>query len=349
MKSLTNFPKNKAKIFDPLDYGIECREQVAVKSRYQGDVGIEIELEGNHLPHSGCTAVGNVQWVYHNDGSLRAVGGIGAGGAEYVLSEPIGTADVRTATENLFRFLVMDSKATIQNSTRCSTHVHLNMQDMKVNQLASFVSLWAMFEDALSVWCGSHRAGNHFAVRLSDSNEAVDAWVRAFRVGNFHFPRERRYLALNPHCLQTFGSLEVRLMGGIESPEPLVSWVDWLSRIKTAAKSPRFSNPETIAAEFSGYGARAFATDILGAEAVRELEQACVAAEEDFEALIFQGFRRIQPVCFALPWQPVIDEASQPFVPSPFGAPVRRRRISAVDEFVMMDEGPEMDIEDFDR
>lgn len=324
MRSLTTFPKQNPKIFDPDLYGTDPREQVAASSSYQGAIGIEIEVEGENLPPGGCPAASRASWIYHNDGSLRAVGGGAPGGAEYVLSEPIDEDFVPTAVGNLMTFL-RNSGSRIVNSTRCSTHVHLNMQGIKLNQLASFVVLWGTLEDALSLWCGEHRAGNHFALRLSDCDEAVNRWVLGFKHGNFHFDHERRYLALNPACLQTFGSLEVRMLGGIENEQEVITWISWLQRIKKAALSARFQNPESIAGIFSGVSYDDFARDILGSDAVDALIRACEASGQNFNKLIVQGFRRVQSICYALPWGVVIAECNKPFVPNPF-APVRKRK-----------------------
>lgn len=327
MKSLSNFPHNAgAKVFDPGLYGIDPRQQVANQSPYSGEIGIEIEVEGERLPASNCPAIGRTQWIYKHDGSLRAVGGGAPGGAEYVLAEPVDQPDVPVALGNLFRHF-RDNGARIVNSTRCSTHVHLNMQQMKLNQVASFVILWATFEDALSLWCGDHRAGNHFALRLSDCDDAVDRWLRAFKTGCFEWSYDRRYLALNPASLATFGSLEVRMMGGADNERDVVKWVDWLQRIKRAATSPRFENPESIAGAFSGCMGLDFARQILGEEATEELARICDASGESFSSLMRKGFRRIQQLCWALPWAAVVAECRKPFVPNPFytGGPRKKR------------------------
>lgn len=329
MKSLDRFPSRKDS-FNPEAYGIDLRKQVAAPSRYDGDVGIEIELEGHRLPTEyGGRPVGAATWVWHADGSLRAPGGNAPGGAEYVLSQPCKASDVRPLVTNLFNYL-RERRATIVNSTRCSTHVHINMRSVKLPQLAAFVAVWGTFEDVLANSCGGHRSGNHFALRFSDSHAAVEAWISAFKTGAFEFSRERRYLALNPACLSTFGSLEVRTAGGAENADEVVEWVDLLMAIKRF--SDGVADPGTLGADFSAYGTTGFAERVFGAETVAKLREATAELGEDFDDLILRGFRRIQPILHVLPWDAVATECAKVFVPDPFGALKTRKKTIAVDE-----------------
>ena len=335
MKSLDRFPA-RAVAFDPELYGIDLRKQVAASSNYTGDVGIEIELEGRNLPQGYAgQSVNGVTWVWHNDGSLRAPGGREPGGSEYVLSQPCDVADVRPLVTNLFDY-IKKSRGEIVNSTRCSTHVHLNMRSVKLPQLAAFVALWGVFEDSLSNFCGGHRSGNHFAMRMSDSHAAVTAWFEAFKTGNFEFSRERRYLALNPACLATFGSLEVRTGGGVDNADEVVEWVEMLTKLKTYAL--KIADPSTIGADFSAYGVDGFAERVFGESAVADLRAACDNLGESFEQSAMAGFRRVQPILHVLPWRDVAVECSKAFVPNPFGAPVKRKTRGLVAEDEMVDE-----------
>lgn len=345
VKSLDKFPSKSPSIFDPDRYGLDLRKQIAAESRYTGDVGIEIELEGRSLPASyGGPSVGAVTWVYHQDGSLRAPGGNAPGGAEYVLSQPCPVADVRPLVTNLFEY-IRANRGRIVNSTRCSTHVHLNMRGVKLPQLASFVVLWGTFEDALANFCGGHRSGNHFALRMSDCHSSVDEWSSAFRTGVFRFSRERRYLALNPACLSTFGSLEVRTCGGVEGADEVVEWVEMLTALKTYALG--LADPSGIGADLSAYGCRGFAERVFGAEIVAKLDEACRELGESFEDLVMSGFRRVQPLLYVLPWREVATECAKVYVPNPFGGEKKRARgLGGEIRFGRVDEGERIELED---
>lgn len=338
MKSLNTFPKQRTTGFDKSAYNIDVRQQVAAESRYTGEYGIEIELEGRNLPNGyRGSVVSGVTWVFHNDGSLRAVGGGAPGGAEYVLSEPCSYDNVRPLVDSLFRY-IRDSRGEIVNSTRCSTHVHINMRGVKVPQLAAFIALWGTFEDVLTNFCGGHRSGNHFALRFSDCAGAVDNWVNAFKTGDFRFRAERRYLALNAACLSTFGSLEVRSGGGVNTADEVVEWVDILHRLKTAAFA--MDNPLAISAGFSGMGPVEYATTIFGERITRDLMAATEVLGEDFSRLIIEGFRRIQPILYTLDWEVVSAEARKVFIKDPFGViakpkPRRDGRVEPIAVFAL--------------
>lgn len=318
LKSLAGFPA-KGKVFDPDKYGHDLRAQVAAMSPYKGEVGIELELEGRGLPPAvNIPAIGGATWVPHTDGSLRN------GGMEYVLSAPVDRQHVGPLTTALFKALT-DSGAVVRNSTRCSTHVHLNMSGVRLNQLCSLVALWGCFEDVLSNWCGPHRSGNLFALRMSDSEFAVDQWERGFRLGSFRFNRDYRYLALNPACLSTFGSLEVRTMRGADTPDEVVAWTEVLLAIRDAALSPAFASPTAIAEQFSALGPAGFIESILGQTTIyADLRPATEVLDEDFDKLIMRGFRRVQPIIYSLPWDEVNAELSKPYVPDPFAKPKTR-------------------------
>lgn len=324
-KSLDKFPR-ETKGFSLKSYGHDVRMAVAAESPYNGVVGLELELEGVGLPENyRGRSVGGASWVYHNDGSLRAVGGRAPGGAEYVLSQPCEVAEVPELCDNLFAYIA-EQGGTIQNSTRCSTHVHLNMKGAKLNQICSFVGLWGTFEDVLANWCGRHRSGNHFALRLRDSEVAVAAWEKAFKTGSFAFSREQRYLALNPACLNTFGSLEVRTMRGVEGSAEVVTWVEALAKLRELSRSEEYENPTVIANNLSAMGARGFFESVFGDLRIfQDLEQKTVDLGESVDELVRDGFRRVQPILYTLPWGDVIPETKKPFVPDPFGGKTKAR------------------------
>jgi hypothetical protein len=319
-KSLSNFPARNGKSFSSETYQHDVRQAVAADSPYNGEVGLELELEGTNLPGNyRAGSIGGVTWTPHEDGSLRAVGGRGAGGMEYVLSQPCAVQDVRTLCDNLFEYIRSEG-GQIVNSTRCSTHVHLNMKGAKLNQICSFVGLWGCFEDVLANWCGRHRSGNHFALRLRDSEMAVENWKQAFEKGVFQFNREQRYLALNPASLNTFGSLEVRTMRGVENSDEVVTWVEALHKLRQMSRSEEFENPQTIAALLSGNSPRGFFENTFRELRIfDDLEQKTVDLGESVDELVRDGFRRVQPIIYSLPWQEVIPEIKKPFIPDPFG------------------------------
>ena len=123
-KALDFFPKDAKKGFDSDRYGIEVNAPVSGKGNIPGEVGLELELEAsNNLPPRVDTNVKGVGWVAHADGSLRH------GGLEYTLSAPCPREDVEPLLYGLFDE-IKAYKTKLKLSTRCSTHVHVNVSTM---------------------------------------------------------------------------------------------------------------------------------------------------------------------------------------------------------------------------
>lgn len=341
MESLKNFPRKKSKNgFNADEYGIYVHKPV-VSNRAKGEIGIELEVEGRRVLTSPSTRVNDVYWTLHTEGSLRGES------AEYVLSAPC----VRGDAEALLRGLYGEFKAhgTVLNlSTRCSTHVHINASGMKVHQLASYVILWGILEEVLVNWCGDKRAGNLFCLRFSDCATAADTWADAFKTGNFNFNESLRYLALNAHSINKFGSLEFRSLRGADNPDLVLKWIECLLHLKDLAMT-RFNDPRNIATEFSGLGPVEFLKDLL--KDTRILEE--VFKENDrigvnISRSLWDGLRRVQPIIFCLPWYDVIEEAGKERIVNPFGSPkksttIRGRRPTQIIEDELEDEDPDVE------
>src|SRR5690349_22399742 len=140
----------------------------------KGDIGIEIEVEGNKFPkhaYEGYDAVDPEripkQWDYHRDGSLR-----GEDNAEYVLKKPLKFSEVPKAINDLWQ-MFSDYGTVLDVSNRTSVHVHLNVQDFYINRLCSFAAMYLSVEDILTGWCGDHRVGNLFCLRAKDTPAIV--------------------------------------------------------------------------------------------------------------------------------------------------------------------------------
>ena len=311
-KVLNKFPKKTGNKFDVGSYYHDVRLEVGAPSEHTGLFGVEVELEGTGLPGGllGTAVIDGATWVPHVDNSLR-------NGVEYVFSKPVDKTHAVAMVRDLFEYL-RAAGAEVRNSYRCSTHVHVNMRGVKVNEMAAFVGLWGMFENVLANWCGPTRSGNLFALRLSDTEVAVDNWVRGFKNGDFNFSNNQRYLALNPACLRRFGSLEVRTMRGISSAAELEPWLDALDRLRTYSK--QYRDPSDIVMDFSAFGPLGMFERILGDLPIfAEALEATVQAGDDAEELIRGGFRRIQPILYSLPWSEVLTEIEKVYIPDPFG------------------------------
>lgn len=307
MSSLDFFPTNK-KGFDKNNYGIKLNRPI-VTNAPNGEVGIEVELEGRGLNCELKTEINGVRWTMHEDGSLRN------GGREFVLSDPCEREDVTALVEGLFSDL-WNSKASLNLSKRTSTHVHINVKNMTINQLCSFVCLWGIYEELFTNWCGEHRVGNLFCLRMKDASGLLDKWEQAFKTGEFFFsPEHVKYSALNPACLRTIGSLEFRCLRGCDEPSTIIKWVNLLLRLKDKAINS-YSNPKDISVRFSGMDSQGFLEHLIGDLPI--FDEILNVNQNQVTSSGWEGFRMIQPLLYVIPWDDLMKEFSKGYVPNPF-------------------------------
>lgn len=282
-----------------------------------GLVGLELEIEGNNLPTqvSKCFSASNRRyWRVERDGSLR-------NGLEYVLSGPISLMDVEPAVESLFNKF---NEAELVLSDRCSTHVHINCDTAKLNEIVSLFCLWALFEDIVIPWCGVTRTGNHFCTPLSVSPDPIKIMQDACKTGCLNPAgggRNLRYTAVNLYSFPKFGSVEFRSLRGAESPDMVVKWVKYLARLKELSTTT-FANPRLIANYMSESGPVEFFRLLCeGNETFYEevLETFAAVSSCSVRHTAFQSLYLIQPLLFDTDWPTFIEKASEPPPPeNPF-------------------------------
>jgi hypothetical protein len=267
-----------------------------------GEVGIEIEVEGNKFPKPEgyeetpvkVKMPGSNFWSYVHDGSLR-----GKDNAEYVLSNPINFNEVDPALTELFKTLA-DYGSVIDESNRTSVHVHLNCQAFHLNRLTSFMALWFTFEEILTQWCGEHRVGNLFCLRSRDAT-AIISHLRKFLKSDckYELSDHLHYAGLNAQALKKFGSLEVRTMRGVSDPNVIRDWVEILQRIYEY--SERFPDPRDVCGIFSGYGPMDMFHSAFGPK-VGTIRTGVNWTDEQIRASLFRGIRLAQDICYCRDW-----------------------------------------------
>lgn len=266
-----------------------------------GDIGIEIEVEGNKFPKGNDSPHGSVspelipkEWVYHHDGSLR-----GMDNAEYVLKKPLKFEQVPGAIKNLWEmFDKFGSK--LDESNRTSVHVHLNAQEFHLNRLTAFAALYFSVEEVLTAWCGDHRVGNLFCLRAKDA-PAIVSQLKNFiqQNGQVGISNGLHYGGLNPQALLKFGSIEIRSLRGVTDPDTILTWVAILERMYKMSED--FPDPRLICSHFSGHGAMAYLEMILGEHTPGVLQQVPFDPQEIRESL-YEGIRLAQDLCYCRDW-----------------------------------------------
>lgn len=315
--------------------GFKMNSPLGHVSPYKGRIGLELEIEAtrtlphdHHLDHIRAPKT-NAAWLSVTDGSLRGEA------REYIFTQPCSPDELPHMVHGLFNtFASMNS--VVNNSNRCSTHVHINMSGKTVNVVTSVLCLWGIYEQALIDYNGEERQSNHFCLSFKDSNSIIDAWSNFLRFG--HRPgREAgniKYAACNILPLWSKGSLEFRCGKAADEPNFPIVWATFIERLCTYAET-RYANPATIGYELSERGAYEILVDICKESATlstfpKELLNG--KSIEEFNDQCLTGFRQVQSLAFAFPWDEWMREISKVYIPNPFNRqaeaelPLRRNR-----------------------
>ena len=251
----------------------------------KGDVGVEIEVEGARLP------AGAKGWRREQDGSLR-----GEESAEYVLSKPLTTEGLKVALKELaHQYERNDSR--IDDTIRAGVHVHVNVQELNIIQLYNYLTLYFIFEELLTKFCGNTREGNLFCLRACDAEYLIEQLRYAARNRKFGLlvSDELRYAAVNVKALGNYGSLEFRAMRSTKDFNIIQTWAEILVRLREVAKG--YFEPTDIINGFSEGEAEGFLTRVFGPYADLFL------GYKDYKACLVRGMRIAQEVAFCTNWQ----------------------------------------------
>lgn len=288
----------------------------------KGDIGIEAEYEGMRLPTEGSLErvhgpVSKARWTAIRDGSLRD------GGLEYVLTRPCFVSEVSHMVLGMFE-VMENSGTTFRLTNRTSTHVHVNVSDLKVNEITSIIVLWSAFEEAIVNSFGDMRRSNHFCLTNDSSCSMIEAWEELLDSGTIPHNDGIKYSALNVLPIWRFGSLEFRAAPAFASSDEMIAWVNFCHSLKTYAVE-RFANPTALGVAVSENGGATLFRDICK---MAEADTFCDAViqtaggEEGFNDMVMMGLRRVQAMIYHHPWQEWIDSyINLPRVNDPFKRP----------------------------
>lgn len=208
-----------------------------------GDIGVEIEVEGENLP------VEVAGWDVKAEGSLRGRKGrpvAREGGPdtprEYVLPRPLSVKSVAQRMQSLWVELTRGDGRIVRLTSRASTHLHINMSHRTLHDFLGFLLIYQAIEPMLLRLCGEERNGNLFCVPLYESGDIphlASRWVKALNAQDIyhlqHYWPRGKYASLNLDPLRTYGSLEVRCFPNTITPADVVKWATWLTNIRELA------------------------------------------------------------------------------------------------------------------
>lgn len=206
-----------------------------------GDVGIELETEGNFLPEGAVTK------AFHGkqDGSLRH-------GMEYV-SGVLSRKDVESEVNNLFAALAKNG-AIINPSYRCSTHIHENYLDCTFGEVLGTYICWALIEPLIFRVIPAGRDGSLFCVSSYDSGDLPQYFERlceglSSKYHDWH-PRGK-YSSLNisrlgPSDAPALGTLEYRVFPLSQDGATVQQWCNWCGNIKSFVRESMSEDPSFV-------------------------------------------------------------------------------------------------------
>jgi len=251
-----------------------------------GDLGVEIEVEGNNLPNAA-----GKYWRVERDGSL-----VGESN-EYVFRAPLSDPDMCKAIDCLSAVFA-DKGSEVYDTVRCGVHVHVNVQELERNELFNFITLYTMFEWVLLDYCGKGRKGNLFALPINRSPLLVDKLCSVLVKKDYKslYNDEYRYCAINVKALGEYGSLEFRAMRGGDFNK-VKSWASFLLHLRTMAKG--FNNPCDIIQCSSMMGLEEFFKHIAGEH------YNLFKCYDNKQRKLVDGVRNVLPIVYAIDWEKV--------------------------------------------
>jgi hypothetical protein len=233
-------------------------ELLKLRNNANGLFGIEIEVEGDKLP-GNCPP----QWNIVDDGSLR--GRFPDQRSEFVLRKPLGKDEAIQSVNDLKNHLDKHN-AVLEFSFRTSVHVHVNVQDMNINQYLNMLYTYLLLENALVRYCGDERIANRFCLRLQDAEGFTQYLTELFRNGVSTLARANvdalKYASVNIAATPKYGSLEFRAMQGNLSPKYIETWILALNNIREYAL--KMKNPQAVHDDFVRMSPSKFMEKVLG-------------------------------------------------------------------------------------
>lgn len=211
-------------------------------------VGVEVEIE----KCQPSLAAGDIPfWSATSDSSLRNHG------LEFV-SKPIRPRLARAAIAALLGGFVHRYKLDTRPefSWRTSIHVHLNMQDEKVENVLNMMVLYTLYEDSLFSFIGRERRESNFCVPIQETDypkyismvmQGDDTLKNLAGKWQKYAAMNIRPLILNDHAGgsgpgstgspgQGKGTLEFRHLEGTYDLSKIINWMNLLLRLQKTSR-----------------------------------------------------------------------------------------------------------------
>jgi hypothetical protein len=184
-------------------------------------VGLELEIENFTINKEHVFG----GFTFTTDGSLRN-NGIEA------ITKPVMMAHVPPLLEAFYKHFGVTQD---NYSERCSTHVHMNVLDMTVEQLGTLSLLYQTLERLLFAFISNNRGMNIFCVPWYQSSINYTLVTKMFADPHYTLRRWQKYSALNFLPVYEQGSIEFRHLYGTCDVKLITSWLNILGRMRNYA------------------------------------------------------------------------------------------------------------------
>lgn len=180
-------------------------------------IGLELEIEGMRR---GVDTLGGM-FNQHEDGSLRNNG-----------VEAVTVPMKLKYVENLLHRFFAENSITERNySDRCSTHVHVNVQDMTMDQVRSIALVYQTVERLLfHAFIGEERENNIYCVPWYQAGFTV-AVMEKLAMDPNQIRHWVKYTALNMLPIREKGTIEFRHLKGTCDVEHIMTWLNLIGSI----------------------------------------------------------------------------------------------------------------------
>jgi hypothetical protein len=249
----------------------------------RGDVGVEIEVEGRFLPD-------DVEgWRRDEDTSLRG----DWESAEYVMYQPVPINKVSDSLKILEDSFI---KSEIMDTYRAGTHVHVNVQDLTMQQVINMVVLFLILEDYYIDFCAESRRGNHFCLRSKDAGYLITAIKNMCTLDDLNYLNDEiRYSSINLTSLRKYGSIEFRSLESTTDFDKINLWCQMLYNLKEAAKG--YKSPKEIMYAASYGGLEGICQGVL------KENFASLVSDPQWQKKCREGLLRAQDIAFSREWK----------------------------------------------
>ena len=249
---------------------IRCRPK-------KGEVGVEIEVEGNRLPNAPAG------WCAKGDGSLR-----GNQGVEYVSYAPVMWKELEKHIKTL---KIAFDGAVVDFTHRAATHIHVNVQRMTAEELFDKLVNYFIVESLLLKYSSDFRCDSVYAVAAHNESTVIDYLYQIKQQQSFKKLDVNRYKynALNLVPIWSYGSVEFR---AFTTPTDFMDILPWANLLKCVMDNTY--KPIDMVEDTSRKGVDHVLHSVFG-------DMADLLKCPGYEDMVIDGVRRVQGIVYEVP------------------------------------------------